>query len=88
MEKLQNVIITGPTGSGKSFLAYALAQKACRDGHSALYCRLPRLLQEMALARADGSHGKRLQQFTLFKVIILDDWGLTDLQDILRRDLL
>jgi DNA replication protein DnaC len=88
VEKLQNVIITGPTGSGKSFLACALAQKACRDGHSALYCRLPRLLQEMALARADGSYGKRLQQLARFKVLILDDWGLTALQDAERRDLL
>lgn len=88
VEKLQNVIITGPTGSGKSFLACALAQKACRDGHSALYCRLPRLLQEMALARADGSYGKRLQQLARFKVLILDDWGLTALQDTERRDLL
>jgi DNA replication protein DnaC len=75
-------------GRTQSFLACALAQKACRDGHSALYCRLPRLLQEMHLARADGSYGKRLQQLARFKVMILDDWGLTALQDTERRDLL
>ncbi len=86
--KLQNVIITGPTGSGKSFLACALAHKACRDGYAALYCRMPRLLQEMNLAKADGSYGKRLQKLARLQVLILDDWGLSALQDTERRDLL
>jgi DNA replication protein DnaC len=86
--KRQNVIITGPTGSGKSFLACALAHKACRDGHSALYCRLPRLLQEMTLARADGSYGKQLQRLARLQIVILDDWGLTSLKEPERRDLL
>jgi DNA replication protein DnaC len=86
--KLQNVIITGPTGSGKSFLACALAHKACRDGYAAFYCRMPRLLQQMNLARADGSYGKRLQKLARLQVLILDDWGLSALQDTERRDLL
>ena len=84
----QNVIITGPTGSGKSFLACALAHKACRDGYSALYTRLARILEELALARADGSYGKRLQQIARVKVLILDDWGMTTLKEAERRDLL
>ena len=86
--KHQNVIITGPTGSGKSFLACALAHKACRDGYSALYSRLARLLEELALARADGSYGKRLQHLARLQVLILDDWGMTALKETERRDLL
>jgi len=88
VSKRQNVIITGPTGCGKSFLACALAHKACRDGHAALYCRLPRLLEELALARADGSYGKRLQKIAALKVLVLDDWGLSPLKEPERRDLL
>jgi DNA replication protein DnaC len=53
-----NILITGPTGAGKSYLTCALAQKACRDGHTALYHRLPKLLQELALARLDGRYPK------------------------------
>jgi DNA replication protein DnaC len=84
----QNVIISGPTGSGKSLLACALAHKACRDGYSALYFRLSRLLEEMALCRADGSYGKRLQKLAGCQLLILDDWGLSPLKDMERRDLL
>jgi DNA replication protein DnaC len=86
--KRQNLIITGPTGSGKSFLACALAQKACRDGYTALYTRVPRLLYELALSRSDGSYGKRLQRLARIQVLVLDDWGLAPLQDAERRDLL
>jgi DNA replication protein DnaC len=88
VSKNQNVIITGPTGSGKSFLACALAHKACRDGHTALYFRLSRLLEEMALCRADGSYGKRLQQLSRLRLLVLDDWGLNRLKGADRRDLL
>ncbi|MEW5980363.1 MAG: IS21-like element helper ATPase IstB [Acidobacteriota bacterium] len=84
----QNVIITGPTGCGKSFLACALAQKACRDGYSVLYSRLGRLLEELALARADGSYGNRLHKLARLHLIVLDDWGMISLRETERRDLL
>lgn len=84
----QNVIITGPTGSGKTFIACALANSACRAGMSAFYIRLPRLLQEMHIARADGSYGKMLSRFARIVVLVLDDWGLAKMADRERRDLL
>lgn len=84
----QNVIITGPTGSGKTFIACALANSACRAGMSAFYIRLPRLLQEMHLARADGSYGKLLTKLARITVLVLDDWGLAKMADRERRDLL
>jgi DNA replication protein DnaC len=75
----QNVLVTGPTGVGKSYIACALAQQACREGYTALYFRLPRLLQEIGIARADGRYTD---------VVVLDDWGLAALTDEQRRDLL
>jgi DNA replication protein DnaC len=86
--KRQNIIITGPTGSGKSFLACALAHKACRDGYTALYKRAPMLLYELSLARADGSYGRLLQKLAHLRVLVVDDWGLAPLEDRERRDFL
>jgi len=83
-----NVIITGPTGVGKTYLACTLAASACRAGLSAHYLRLPRLLQELHLARADGSYGKLLTRLAKYAVLIIDDWGLAKLLDRERRDLL
>ncbi len=83
-----NVLITGPTGTGKSYLACALAQKACREGYSALYHRLPRLLPELGLAKADGRYSKLLATLARTDVLVLDDWGLHPLTDVQRRDLL
>lgn len=83
-----NILITGATGVGKSYIACALAQKACRDGHTVLYFRLPRLLQELGLARVDGRYGKLLATIAKTDVIVLDDWGLGPLTDEQRRDLL
>lgn len=83
-----NCLITGPTGAGKSYLATALAHKACRDGYGARYLRLPRLLQNLQQARGDGSYVKRLEQLARFDVLILDDWGLAVLDEIAQRDLL
>jgi DNA replication protein DnaC len=83
-----NCLITGPTGCGKSYLATALAHKACRLGFSARYLRLPRLAQALLIARGDGSYTALLKQLARFDLLILDDWGLAPLDDTIRRDLL
>lgn len=85
----QVVLLVGPTGTGKTWLACALGQSACRQGHSVRYARLPRLLgEDLVRARADGSYGKLLQQIAKTELLILDDWGLAPLGDRERRDLL
>ena len=83
-----NVVITGPTGVGKTYLACALAQQACRLGYRALYRRAPRLFDELTLARADGSYARLLARFARIDVLVLDDWGLSPIKDLERRDLL
>jgi len=88
MREHLNLLITEPAGVGKSWIACALAHQACRLGFSVLYQRLPRLLEALALARADGSYAKLLQQLARVDVLALDDWGLTPLTDEARRDLL
>ena len=83
-----NVIITGPTGVGKTWLACALAQHACRQGYTAQYLRLPRLLQELTIARADGRYTRLLRDYAKTQLLIIDDWGLTPPTSEGRRDLL
>lgn len=83
-----NVLITGGTGVGKSFLACALGQSACRKALRVTYRRVPRLLDELALARAEGSHARLLAKLAKFDVLVLDDWGLGVPKDSQRHDLL
>ncbi len=83
-----NCLITGPTGAGKSWIATALAHKACRQGYTARYLRLPRLLQQLLIAKGDGSYPKLLKQLAQFDVLLIDDWGLAPLDANAQRDLL
>lgn len=84
----QNVIITGPTGVGKTHLACALANRACREGFPSLYVRSPRLFHDVAIARADGSYAKLMNKLVRARLLIIDDLGLAPMTDHERRDLL
>jgi len=83
-----NLLIIGPTGVGKSYLACALSHKACRDGHVVLYTRLPRLLEELALSHHDGRYRKLMKSLLKADVLVLDDFGLAPLSTEQQRDLL
>jgi DNA replication protein DnaC len=82
----EHVFILGPTGVGKSFLACALAQKACRDGYSALYLRAAALFRDLAMARADGSLRLLLAKLSRIDVLVVDDWAMAPLSETERRD--
>jgi len=84
----QNLLISGPTGVGKTFLACAVAQKACREGFRTLYLRSPQFFYQIALARADGSYGTLMKRLSKAHLLVLDDLALTPLNDTERRDLL
>jgi DNA replication protein DnaC len=84
----QNLFLIGATGIGKTWLARALAQKACRDGYTALFVKAVEMFRELAMSRADGSHGKALQRFGRVDVLVVDDWAMTPLSDPERRDFL
>jgi len=88
IQEHHNVVITGPTGVGKTYIACALAQQACRKGYRVLYRRVPRIFDEILLARADGTYPRWLAKVARFDVVVLDDWGLVPLADSERRDLL
>jgi DNA replication protein DnaC len=84
----RNLLITGPCGAGKSWLACALGHKACREDLAVLYHRVPRLFAALDLARGDGRYGKLLRAIAKAKLLILDDWGPEPLNAAQRRDLL
>ena len=88
IDRKQNLIIIGPTGIGKSWLACALGHKACRDDRAVLYQRVPRLFDALALARGDGRHVRLLALLARVELLILDDWGLAPLMPDQGRDLL
>jgi len=88
LKEHNNVLLIGPTGVGKTYLACALAQKACRLGYSVLYFRLPRLLHELSIAKADGRYDKLLTGIGRIDLLVLDDWGLYKFVKEQRHDLL
>ncbi len=84
----QNIIIVGPTGSGKTYIACSLGNSAVRQGIQTVYIRLPRLAQEMKIARADGSFVKFLGRLQRIRLLIIDDWGINPFTDDERRNFL
>jgi DNA replication protein DnaC len=87
LKEKRNVILVGPTGVGKTYMASALTFKACQDGFSARYQRLPRLLQDLEIARADGTYKNKLASLARIDLVILDDWLVSPLSDLGRRDI-
>jgi DNA replication protein DnaC len=87
VQNRHNLVITGPTGVGKSYLACAFVERACRLGYKATYVRLPRLLQQLAVGRGDGSYARVLDRLSRLDLLAIDDWLLAPLRDTERRDL-
>jgi DNA replication protein DnaC len=88
IRKHNNLIITGPTGVGKSYLACAFAEKACREGFNALYMRTSKLFEDLSLAKGDGRYLKLLTSYAKTDLLVLDDYGLLELNQEQRHDLL
>jgi len=84
----RNLLLTGKTGTGKTYVACALGQHACRNGHSTLYRRLSLLLDEFMRARAAGTYAKLIRGLARINLLIIDDWGIASLDEVARRDLL
>ena len=88
IRKHQNVILTGETGAGKSYIACALGNNACRNDISSYYVRIPKLLHELKISHADGTFLKLIKKLTRVELLIMDDWGLSNFSDTDRRDML
>ena len=88
INRAQNLLITGPCGSGKTYLACALGHNACMLGYSVRYFRLSRLLLELTQAKADGTYYKKLKLLARFQMMVIDDWGLETLKPAHRNDLM
>lgn len=86
VEKHENVFVCGPTGVGKSYLACALAQKACRDGYSVYFTRAAALFRDLAMARADGSLRNLLARWSKVDILVIDDWAMAPMSEVERRD--
>ena len=85
VRRRQNIFLMGPTGLGKTFLARAFGQKACRDGFTAYFSSAAQLFRELEMARADGSYAKRLRALGQVEVLMVDDWAMAPLMDAERR---
>ena len=88
LQRAHNLLITGPCGAGKTFIACALGHQACRHGHTTRYYRMARLLLALTQAKADGSYHKLLDQLAKTRLLILDDWGMDTLNTAQRHDLM
>ena len=88
IRKHQNIIITGETGAGKSYIACAFGNNACRNGITSYYTRIPKLLNELRISHADGTYLKLIKKLTRVELLIMDDWGLSNFTDSDRRDML
>jgi DNA replication protein DnaC len=88
IERHQNLLVTGKTGTGKTWLSCALGHRACRDNRSVLYQRVPRLLEALGVARGDGRYTRMLKTLARVQLLILDDWAITPLTAEQRRDLM
>ena len=88
IRRQQNVIITGPTGVGKSYVACALAHKACLENFNVRYARLPRLLESLQVARQNDSYLKVMKRIARMDVLVMDDWGLHLIHPTKQRDLM
>ena len=88
IERRQNLCITGPTGCGKTWLACAFGNQACRQGRSVRYLRLPRLFEQLRIAHGDGSYTRVMNQLAKTDLLILDDWGIQKLTTPQRNDLM
>ena len=87
IDRHENLLITAPTDLGQSLIACALGHEDCRDGHSILYLRVPRLFEAFAIARGDGRHARLLKSIARVELLILDDWGLPVLTAMERCDM-